>query len=192
MIIGLVGGVGCGKTTIMEILKNKYNANILVTDELGHLAMQKNAPSYHRICETFGTDILDENQEIDRKKLADIVYQSPEELELLNQIIHPVVFTYIENQLEEWRESPFIVIESAILFESGCDKYCEEVWGVITSSEIRIKRLQESRGYSREKCLAIMAKQLSNKELPEKCNKIIKNDGTMEELQIQLQELLGI
>ncbi len=192
MILGLAGGVGCGKTTVMECLEKKYSAKIIVTDKLGHLAMKKNAPVYCAIYNKYGNRILDENKEIDRKKLADIVYQSPEELAQLNQMIHPVVFSYIEEKLREWKDTPLIVIESAILFESGCDKYCEEVWGVITSPEIRIKRLQESRGYTKEKCLSIMEKQLSNEDLEKKCNKIIKNDGTIEELENQLQELLGI
>lgn len=192
MIIGITGGVGCGKSTVLKILKEEYRAKLLVADEIGHEAMRPGSETYEDICREFGRGILSEDGTVNRAALANIVYAEDEKRERLNRIIHPFVFREIEKKLQEWKEQPLIVIETAILFETGCDTLCRQVWGVITPREIRIQRLMESRGYSRKKAEAIMAKQLDDGELTERCDKLIHNEGTITDLRRQLKQLLGI
>ncbi len=188
-VIGITGGVGSGKSTALMLLKEKYDAYICMADELGHRAMDQGTGAYIQIVKQFGPDILACNGEINRNALADIVYHDEGRLHCLNRIIHPYVKREIRKQMERCPARLF-VLETAILFETGCDRLCDEVWGVIAGDEIRIARLMESRGYSREKAESIMRQQMGSGELAERCDVVLVNDGDRQELLDQLENVL--
>lgn len=188
-VIGITGGVGSGKSTALMLLKEKYDAYICMADELGHRAMDQGTGAYIQIVKQFGPDILACNGEINRNALADIVYHDEGRLHCLNRIIHPYVKSEIRKQMERCPARLF-VLETAILFETGCDRLCDEVWGVIAGDEIRIARLMESRGYSREKAESIMRQQMGSGELAERCDVVLVNDGDRQELLDQLENVL--
>ena len=188
-VIGITGGVGSGKSTALMLLKEKYDAYICMADELGHRAMDQGTGAYIQIVKQFGPDILACNGEINRNALADIVYHDEGRLHCLNRIIHPYVQREIRKQMERCPARLF-VLETAILFETGCDRLCDEVWGVIAGDEIRIARLMESRGYSREKAESIMRQQMGSGELAERCDVVLVNDGDRQELLDQLENVL--
>ena len=188
-VIGITGGVGSGKSTALMLLKEKYDAYICMADELGHRAMDQGTGAYIQIVKQFGPDILACNGEINRNALADIVYHDEGRLHCLNRIIHPYVKREIRKQMERCPARLF-VLETAILFETGCDRLCDEVWGVIAGDEIRIARLVESRGYSREKAESIMRQQMGSGELAERCDVVLVNDGDRQELLDQLENVL--
>lgn len=190
MVIGITGGVGCGKSTVMDILKNRYHARVLIADDMGHEVMKKGGAAYDGICEKFGTQILTEDGEIDRAKLAEVVYSEPDKLHKLNGIVHPCVKEEIREKLLLWKEEPLVVLETAILFETGCDTLCDRVWGVLTDAGVRIPRLISSRGYTREKAESIMAQQLPDETYRERCDAVLENNGDMEKLQEQIAVLL--
>lgn len=192
MVIGITGGVGSGKSTVVELLEKEYQARTLIADEIGHTAMSPGNTTYEEIGDLFGSHILQPDHTINRTALAEIVYADDEKLRQLNAIIHPYVFRVIRQKLEEWGKEPLIVIETALLFETGCNSLCQQIWGVTAERETRIRRLTETRGYSVKKAEAIMSKQLSDEELTRRCDKIIHNDGTLRDLQIQIKQLLGI
>ena len=171
------------------LLKEKYDAYICMADELGHRAMDQGTGAYIQIVKQFGPDILACNGEINRNALADIVYHDEGRLHCLNRIIHPYVKREIRKQMERCPARLF-VLETAILFETGCDRLCDEVWGVIAGDEIRIARLMESRGYSREKAESIMRQQMGSGELAERCDVVLVNDGDRQELLDQLENVL--
>ncbi len=187
MVIGITGGVGSGKSTVLALLETEYQAEICMADELGHEAMKKGMGAYEAIVDAFGKDVVGVDGELDRNKLAAIVYTDEEKLRRLNGLIHPIVLKEMERKAHATKPGSVLVLETAILFETGCDTLCDEVWGVITGEEIRIKRLMESRGYSREKAKAIMEKQMSDAELAKRCDRRIVNDGDMQELARQLR-----
>ena len=188
-VIGITGGVGSGKSTALMLLKEKYDAYICMADELGHRAMDQGTGAYIQIVKQFGPYILACNGEINRNALADIVYHDEGRLHCLNRIIHPYVKREIRKQMERCPARLF-VLETAILFETGCDRLCDEVWGVIAGDEIRIARLMESRGYSREKAESIMRQQMGSGELAERCDVVLVNDGDRQELLDQLENVL--
>lgn len=190
MVVGITGGVGCGKSTVMDILKNRYHARVLIADDMGHEAMKKGGAAYEKICGEFGTQILGKDGEIDRAKLAAVVYGEPDKLYKLNGIVHPCVKEEIRKKLLLWKEEPLVVLETAILFETGCDTLCDRVWGVLTDADVRIPRLIESRGYTREKAESIMAQQLPDETYRERCDAVVENNGDMEKLQEQISVLL--
>ena len=190
MVIGITGGVGCGKTTVMKILQEKYKAKLLVADELGHQVMKPGTQAYDQIRQIFGDDLVQENGQLDRNILAERIYADARGREKLNEIIHPCVKELIRKKLKEWREEPLVCLETAILFETGCDEFCDTVWCVLTDKEIRISRLMASRGYTRERAAAIMKAQLPDEEWVHRCDESIENNGDMQKLSERLQELL--
>ena len=91
MVIGITGGVGCGKSTVLNILCNKYNAHIIDADKVAHRLMEPLGQVYEKVRNYFGDEIISEDGNIDRKKLGKIVFNNKEKLEKLNGIVHPMV-----------------------------------------------------------------------------------------------------
>ncbi len=190
MILGITGGLGSGKSTVMKILKNRYGASIHIADEYGHEAFQKGNICYGDIIQMFGLEILDEAGQIDRDCLSKVVYSDPSKLHMLNRIIHPYVWERIEQEVAKHIHDSLVVIESAILIEAGYSEVCDKIWGVFCKKEIRIERLISSRGYSVEKAEGIMRQQMSEWELRSYCDAVIENDGKLEHLEQQIEKLL--
>ena len=191
MVLGITGGVGCGKSTVLRLLASQYKAEILMADEIGHEIMEPEKEAWREIREKFGEEVLTEKGEIDRDRLAAIIYQEDEKRVLLNHIVHPHALREIRRRIKEWGGGSLIVLETAILFETGCDVLCDQIWWVDTDRETRIRRLSETRGYSRQKAEMIMNKQLGETEWQKRCDHRIDNNGDEKNLCRQIKELLG-
>lgn len=166
-IIGITGGVGSGKSSVLYELQSQYQAYIIEADKLAHTLMQPGEKIYNAIIEAFGDSILSSKKPflIDRKKLGEIVFGNKEQLERLNRMVHPIVKEAIINEIACARKNGTIrlfVIEAALLIEDGYKEICDELWYVWVSKKTRIKRLMEQRNYSREQCLSIMQSQSSD------------------------------
>lgn len=186
-VIGLTGGVGSGKTVVAHKLSELLEAETLIADELGHLVMEKDTKGYHEIVKTFGEEILDEQGAISRERLSAIVFSDNEALKRLNGIIHPAVKEYMREYIEQRKEEEgYLILETAIMFESGCDGLCDEIWYVYVPVEVRMERLAKNRGYSEEKSKSIMEKQLLEEEFRRRCKREVRNDRTLEELEREL------
>lgn len=192
MVLGITGGVGCGKSTLLSMLEMKKGAKVILADNLGHEVMEPGTKCYEQIVTLLGSSILDETGHIKREKMAQIIYGDDEKRRQVNEIVHPSVKKEIKERIRMWQAEPLVVVETALMFESGCDAYCDEVWGIFTDPEIRIDRLSKSRGYSREKSLSIMQKQMSYEELKQKCSHVLFNDEDPDKLWEQIKELLPI
>lgn len=192
MVLGITGGVGCGKSTLLSMLEKKKGAKVILADNLGHEVMEPGTECYEQIVTLLGSSILDETGHIKREKMAQIIYGDDEKRRQVNEIVHPSVKKEIKERIRMWQAEPLVVVETALMFESGCDAYCDEVWGIFTDQEIRIDRLSKSRGYSREKSLSIMQKQMSYEELKQKCSHVLFNDEDPDKLWEQIKELLPI
>ena len=192
MVLGITGGVGCGKSTLLSMLEKKKGAKVILADNLGHEVMEPGTECYEQIVTLLGSSILDETGHIKREKMAQIIYGDDEKRRQVNEIVHPSVKKEIKERIRMWQAEPLVVVETALMFESGCDAYCDEGWGIFTDPEIRIDRLSKSRGYSREKSLSIMQKQMSYEELKQKCSHVLFNDEDPDKLWEQIKELLPI
>lgn len=192
MVLGITGGVGCGKSTLLSMLEKKKGAKVILADNLGHEVMEPGTECYEQIVALLGSSILDETGHIKREKMAQIIYGDDEKRRQVNEMVHPSVKKEIKERIRMWQAEPLVVVETALMFESGCDAYCDEVWGIFTDPEIRIDRLLKSRGYSREKSLSIMQKQMSYEELKQKCSHVLFNDEDPDKLWEQIKELLPI
>ena len=190
-VIGLTGGVGSGKTVAAGRLADIADAELLIADDLGHLVMEKGKRGYQEVVGTFGSNILDGQGEIDRRKLSELVFGDSEQLEKLNRIIHPAVKSYLKDYIDKRRaQEGILVLETAIMFETGCDELCDEVWYVYVPPEIRIERLAAGRGYPEEKSQAIMERQLEEDEFRKRCRHELWNGGSMQELEEGIKKLL--
>ncbi|MBR5931472.1 MAG: dephospho-CoA kinase [Lachnospiraceae bacterium] len=191
MFIGVTGGVGAGKSTILQILAEKYHAHLIIADDVARNLMNRGKASYKAIVKAFGEDILQEDGEIDRQKLSAIVFQDEEKLSLLNGIVHPLVRkAIIREQKRVNKKDPerLVILEAALLIEAGYKEMLDELWAVTADPEIRIQRLMDSRGYSREKSESIIANQLTDEEFRRNCDFVIDNSGTLEDTEKQIRE----
>ena len=179
-VLGITGGVGAGKSTVLMYLKEHYGARIIQADQVGHLLQRPHESCYRRIVELFGTTILNADGTISRPKLGAIVYADPQKMARLNAIMHPSIRRWIKSEVEAEQKRgcvPFVTVEAALLLEDHYDEICDEIWYVHTDDAVRIKRLQESRGYSEEKCRRIMANQKNECDFRAACQLVIDNSS---------------
>lgn len=192
-VIGITGGVGSGKSYVAHRLQELSGAGLLIADELGHVVMEQGRPAYDNIVDYFGDGILGNDGAIDRKVLAEKIFYNDTAREALNRIIHPAVLHHIEHFIRERQQlAGFLLLETALLYESGCERFCDEVWFVSAPQEERIRRLQRDRGYSVSKAQAIIASQLPEEEFRTRADRIIDNAGDKDALEQILQALIPL
>lgn len=191
-VIGITGGVGCGKSTVLDILKNEYNAKIIEADKVGHIVMEKGNIAYDDVVELFGNDILDSEGNIDRKILARKVFNDKALLKRHTDIVHPAVKEYISKFIDTQKNNneELVIVEAALLIEAGYRDLCDEFWYVRTFDEIRRSRLKLNRGYTDEHIDSIVKNQLSDKQFIDKTDKILENNKNVEELRENIKKLI--
>ena len=192
-VYGITGGAGTGKSEVIKMLQQNFGGCVIMSDEVARELMQKGNISYQLIVEYFGRDILMDDGEIDRKKLADHVFNNKEALEKLNSMTHPYVKDEIRKLIAEAEDSGecrFVALESAILLECGYEDICDEFWYVYTKPEIRRQCMKETRNYSDEKVDSVMRNQQPDEVFFEQCSFVIKNNTTLSDVYAQLKEKL--
>lgn len=193
-VIGITGGIGCGKSTVIDVLNVNYQCYVINTDFIAAELMKKDQKAYQKVVEYFGEEILQEDGEINRKKLANRVFKSELDLLKLNSFTHPIVREEVLLQIEQQRnlgKNQLIIVETALPYEARLKDYCDDIWYVTASLEIRRERLKTSRNYSDDKINDIFNKQLSESAYRDFCNHVIVNDTTKEDILEQIRVLLA-
>ncbi len=193
-IIGITGGIGTGKSTVLNFLKQEYNAYIVEADRLAHELMLPGEAAYRQITDIFGTAILSTDGTIDRNRLGTIVFGDAEALRKLNAVIHPAVKQYILQDIEARKKEgnvKYYVIEAALLIEDGYKTICDELWYIYTEREERIRRLIAGRGGSREKWENVIGNQSSDDYYRTNCDYVIDNGRGFEYTINIVKELLS-
>lgn len=194
MIVGITGGVGTGKSTILQILKDEYNAAVIMADDVAKELMEPGQPSYRAVVEYFGTEILsgEEGSPIDRVKLAGIVFSDPDKLSALNLLTHPLVRIRILELIDVYNRQNYdlIIVESAILIQAHYLDLIDELWVVYADYDTRVERLISSRGYTVEKIDNIISNQLSDDEMKRYASFLIDNTDTIDYVRRQLSDYL--
>ena len=183
-IIGITGGVGAGKSTILNLLQNEYQAYLIIADDVTKRLYNPGESAYSVLRTIFGDSILlPETGEIDRKKMAEIIFSNQALLEMVNDCVHPLTIAAISSEIQKASlTNDYIVVEAALLTKGALDAWCDEIWYVYVPEEERIRRLQENRGYTREKCESIMASQATDEQYREFSQYVIDNSRTKEEV----------
>lgn len=189
-IIGITGGVGAGKSTVLDYLREQFHAYVIQADQVGHQVMEPGEICYSQVIALFGEHILKKDKTIDRKAVSDVVFGNEEKLKKLNGIIHPAVRQSIleEIQFQKEKKTAIVVVEAALLLEEHYEKFCDKVWYVHTDREIRISRLMENRGYSREKSESIISSQAPDEYFAKHADYIIRNNGDIKDTWLQVEE----
>ena len=189
-VIGVTGGVGAGKSTVLGIMEKDFGAYVIQADQIGHILMEPGEECYDAVIGLFGKETIKKDKTIDRKRISDVVFTDKEMLLKLNGIIHPAVKSRILRLIQEQREAgrEICVVEAALFLEEKYQEFCDEVWYVYTEEEIRIQRLMENRGYSREKSLGIIKNQVSDHVFRENTDYVIENNGDLLETRRQIRE----
>lgn len=190
-IIGLTGGIGSGKTTVAKYF-SALGIPIYIADDEARLIMQS-SEVINSIKSTFGYAVFDDVV-LKREKLAEIVFNDPEKLKLLNAIVHPKVKEHFDHWLLIHNKDPYIVYEAAILFESGRYKECDFIITVTAPIETRIQRVIQRDNISREDVLKRMNFQWKDEQRVSKSDFIIENtDFDLTKLEIvKILKILGI
>jgi dephospho-CoA kinase len=191
-VIGLTGGMGSGKSTVSQLLA-EFGAVIIDADKVGHEAYQSNTKTWRDLVAAFGRQIVAQDGSIDRKKLGAIVFGSPEQLEHLNHIVHPRMFEMMKERIEQYRQQgvKVVVLDAAILFEANWTPLVDEIWVVIASESLVITRAKARTGLPEEQIRSRLNSQMPVEEKVKKANVVIQNDGTFEDLQVQVRKLWG-
>lgn len=189
-VIGLTGGIGSGKSTVSQYMA-ELGAVIIDADKVGHEAYKPGTETWQDVVATFGRGVLTPGGEIDRKKLGGIVFNDPQALAKLNQIIWPRMYKMMEAQIEEYRrqEVDVVVLEAAILIEANWTPLVNEVWITVAPEANVLERLKKQRGLAEEQTLARIRSQLSSEERVKHADVVINNDGQIEEVKAKVREL---
>ena len=191
MILGVTGGVGAGKSKVLEFLKKEYSACLIVADNVGHELLEPGRENYRRIVENFGKEMLLPDGKIDKKRRAAAAFADPQKTLLLNSLTHPVIREEIIRRIgEEKKRDPkgLIVIEAALLSEGKLDTLCDAVWYIYCDADTRIRRIMESRGYTEEKSRNVIDRQKSDAQFRAECDVVIDNSGDFSETEAQIRK----
>ena len=208
--IGVTGGIGSGKSLVMEILEEEHGAKIILSDQVAHELMEPGAKSYQDILAAFGEEILKEDRTIDRTKLSAIVFSDPDKLSKLNGITHPNAIQEIRDRMaafareaapgagqnetddpvsittrDQGQDLRIIAVESALLLEAGMDQDFDSFWYVWADPEVRVKRLMEGREYTEDR-----ASQKDDSYYRDRCQVVIDNSAGRQETAAQVDRAI--
>lgn len=189
MILGLTGGIACGKTTISNMFK-KVGIEVVDADVVAREVLE--LPEVLKdIRETYG-DIIFENDKLDRKKMRDIIFNNKDNIKKLNSIVHPKVIKVFQDEYNKKKlKEAVIVFDIPLLFEVGLEKFCDKILVVYVKEEVQIERIMRRDGSSRELAKKIIDAQMNLGEKIKLADYIIENSGTIDELEKKIKLILS-
>ena len=184
-IIGITGNSGSGKSTISKLISKNYEAKIIDADKIAKEMTKNNGEYLQAIRQAFGNDVI-KNNELDRKKLADIVFLNKAEKEKLDGLTFEYVVEEIKKELE------YIILDVPLLFESKLDKLCDYTIGVIAPQTEKIKRICKRDKLSKEKALQRLNSQPNDEFFTKNCNTVINNENKEETIKMVNEIMLKL
>ena len=189
-IIGLTGGIATGKSTVSELL-TAYGFKVVDADIASRKAVKKGSKGLDQIREKFGQEAIDDNGEMNRKYVGELVFNNPEQRIELNKIVHPIVREIMEEEKNHYLNEGYnVIMDIPLLFENDLQDTVDEVWVVYTSESIQIERLMERNDLSQEDAKARVYSQISIDKKSRMADHVIDNLGDKLELKQNLQQLL--
>lgn len=185
-VIGLTGPTGAGKSSVTDVAK-ELGFKVVDCDKLARKAVERGSAGHGALMIAFGPEILNRDGEINRKKLAEIAFSTPENTELLNKTLLPYIMLLVREEITGDR----VLLDAPTLFESGADSLCDEIIVVLCDEKLRKKRIMERDGIDETAAnLRIKAGKPDNFYI-EKTNNIVYNDCELSVLNLKIQKLLN-
>lgn len=176
-IIGITGSSGAGKSTICDILQKEYKVKVINADKIAKRLSKRGTSYIDEIAKKFGQDILDEDGELKRKKLAEIIYTNPKKRKELNNCTFKYIRAEIEKEIREEKNHNTIIIDAPLLFECSLDNLCSYIVGVISKRDLQIERIVARDNVDYEHAEKRLSAQEDNRFYIEKCDEIIENNN---------------
>lgn len=192
-LIGVTGGVGSGKSELLRYVRERYGAYVLFADEAAARLMQRGERCFEPVVRLFGPEAVGADGELDRGRIAGMIFNSDPLREKLNRIVHPAVRAYIMEEISAEREAgtQLFFLEAALLIEEKYNEICDELWYVYADEAVRRKRLKESRGYTDSKITSMIRSQLPEQRFREAADFVIDNSGPLADSIRQIDSRLG-
>lgn len=189
-IIGLCGGSGAGKTTVSKILE-RCGAKLIDTDQVYREVASAGSLCVKELADAFGDDIILPNGELDRKKLASVVYNDSCKREMLNRITHRYIKDETVQRISAYEKDGelAVIVDAPLLFESGFDLLCDVKVGVIADEKLRIKRITSRDGITEEHASARIKAQYSDEYIRLRCEYILENNGDFSDVEREAVEI---
>ncbi|MBO4695791.1 MAG: dephospho-CoA kinase [Lachnospiraceae bacterium] len=195
-VIGITGGVGSGKSHVCKLIERHLGYPVIDSDSISKEQMEPGGTALKKVLETFGSQFANEDGTLNRSALADLVFNDPEKLKMLNAITHPAVIEEIKERIGEYAKKniPFVFVESALACSAGYRSFCDELWAVTAPETVRRYRLMKGRGYTDEKIASLFSGQMPEEELKKLCDKEIVNGNLVGDLELcyQIETNLGL
>lgn len=189
-VIGLTGGIASGKSTVSELL-SVFSFKVVDADKAAREAVKKGSKGLAQVREVFGDEAIDENGEMNRRYMGDLVFNHPEKRLELNAIIHPIVRDIMEEEKQEYLKQGYnVIMDIPLLFENELENTVDEVWVVYTSESIQMDRLMQRNNLSLEDAKARVYSQISIDKKSRMADHVIDNLGDKLELKQNLERLL--
>lgn len=189
-VIGLTGGIASGKSTVSELL-SVFGFKVVDADKAAREAVKKGSKGLAQVREVFGDKAIDENGEMNRRYMGDLVFNHPEKRLELNAIIHPIVRDIMEEEKQEYLKQGYnVIMDIPLLFENELENTVDEVWVVYTSESIQMDRLMQRNNLSLEDAKARVYSQISIDKKSRMADHVIDNLGDKLELKQNLERLL--
>ncbi len=189
MIIGITGSSGAGKSTLCEILEKGYEVKVLNADKIARRLSRKGTSYLIDIIKVFGKDIVNEEGELKRSKLAQIIYSDAKKREELNTYTFKYVKEDIIKKISKIQDETTIVIDAPLLFEAELDKMCDKVIGIIAPREMQIERVVARDDIDYEDAEKRLAAQANDEFFIKKCDYIVKNDNGFSKIEEQINDI---
>jgi dephospho-CoA kinase len=191
--VGLIGGIGSGKSQVAAAFA-RQGARIIAGDQLAHAAL-RDAEIRARVVSRWGDAVLDEKREVNRSRLAAIVFADPAELKALEAITHPWIRRCIRAEMETAQADPrvpLIVLDAAIMLEAGWNDVCDRLVYIEAPRAVRLERVARQRGWSAKEVDAREQAQLPLTEKVLRADHVLDNSASLEHLNRQVNDLLHL
>ncbi|MBQ2780560.1 MAG: dephospho-CoA kinase [Clostridia bacterium] len=193
LVIGLTGPSGAGKTQVVDLLTADKHIVSIDMDKLAREVTAVGSDCLKKLAKTFSDTILNDDGSLNRKKLAEIAFASPQKTQMLNDITHPAIIAKTDRLLTQYREDPFVdavILDAPLLLESGMDSICDKVIAVLADFETRVSRICARDGISEEAAKLRLARQHTDTFYADKADAVVYNNGDKDMLAVNTAPII--
>ena len=187
--IGLTGIMGAGKSTAIKILKEE-GITVLDCDQINAQLLQQKEKGYCELIQTFGDSLLDENNDIDKKKMSNLIFSNIDKKKIAEAILHPLIKQKIKLEIQKHKDEELIVVEVPLLFEVHWESFFDEVWVVSSKEDILLDRLEKYRNISKDEAKRRLAHQMPLKEKEARADVVLYNNSDRENFKSSIRDIL--